>query len=183
MSAVATHIGAVPNRRRVTSTLFAAAALAFFLPFGTVSCGAEEVTVSGVELATYTVDGAEREGSLAADVEAHGVMALLALVFALVGTGVALLGDRGGGWAIAGLAALFLLAFNGDTILGPEIEYGPGYVLAVVGLAAAGLVRFGIRVYEREQRGERTWTWIVALVLGTPAVAFALLWTTVSSGY
>ena len=183
MSAVAIRVAAVPARRRLTSTFFAAATLAFFLPFGTVSCGAEEVTVSGVELATFTVDGADKPGSLAADVEAHGFMALAALGFAVSGAAVAWVRDRGGGYAVGGLSALFLLTFNSDTILGPDIDHGPGYVIAVLGLLAAGLARFWMRMSDRSERSERIWPWIVALVLGVPVTAVGLLYVAVSVGY
>jgi len=166
----------------VTSTLFAAAALAFLLPFGTVSCEGEEVKPTGIELVTFSVEGGNEPGSVAADVENHGVMALFALVAALVGAGVALASDRGGGWAVTALCCLFLLGFNGAALLA-DVDFGPGYLLAFAALGCAGLLRFAIRIVERERSGERAWTWVLALMLGTPATAAVLLFFSAGIGY
>ena len=169
------------SKRKSVSTLFAAAALAFLLPFGTVSCDAERVSVTGIELATFTVDGAGEPDSLAAEVEAHGLWALIALVLALIGASVASLRDRGGGYAAAGLCALFVLGFNADAILGPEIDYEIGYLLSLTAFAAAGLTRFFVRVKARSRDGESVWPWVLGLVLGTPVTATVLLWVGVGA--
>lgn len=179
MSAVAHESSAATRTdsvrvRRVTSTLFAAAALAFLLPFGTVSCSGEEVSVTGLELATHTVDGADEPDSLAAEVEDHGLFALFALVLALVGAVVAALRDRGGGWAIAGLCALFVLGFNADTML-MDIEYGAGYVLALGSFVLAGLMRFCVRTQSLILEDRRVWPWFVGLFAGTPVALVSLV--------
>lgn len=154
--------------------MFAAAALAFLLPFGTVSCGEETVSFTGVELATYDVAGGDEPDSLAADVEAHGFYALITLAVALVGAGVAAVWNRGGGYAVTGLCGLYVLAVNPDTLLGPEIEWGPGFVLAGFAFLLAGAARLYVRVEERARTGTSSRPLIIALVLGVPVTAIAL---------
>jgi hypothetical protein len=170
--------------RRLTSTLLAAAALAFLLPFGTVSCDGEEVSFTGVELATFQVDADERHpgGTLAEDVEQGGSpIALVTLAIALVGAGTVALRGRGGGFAAAGVAGLFVLFAKGSLMIdSPTVDHGSGYLLAATALAAAGGLRFVVRVIERERAGRNAWPLVVALMLGVPVTAVVLLYLTAS---
>ena len=164
------------SRRTSVSTLFAAAALAFLLPFGTVSCDEERVSFTGAELVTRTVDADTHEpgGTLADAVESSGgAIALVTFALALVGAAVGARRDRGGGWAIAGASGLFLLAMRAEMSLA-EITYGVGYLLSFAAFAGAGLTRFVFRIIERERRGQQAWTWVVAVMVGTPVTAIAL---------
>ena len=75
--------------RSLAVALFAAALLAFLLPFGTVSCG-EPVTFTGLELATSTVHGDDE--ALVDDIEGQGAFfAILAAISVLAGAGLCLL--------------------------------------------------------------------------------------------
>jgi hypothetical protein len=126
-----------------------------------------------VELATYSVEGGDEPRSLASEVEAHGDLALVALAVALVGGAVAAVRDRGGGYAAVGLCALFALRFNPDTsglLGGPEVESGPGYILACSFFSLAGLTRWFVRLTGSRHDGR----WIAGLFLGVPAAAFLL---------
>ena len=165
------------SRQTSVSTLFAVAALAFLLPFGTVSCDEEQVSFTGAELATLSVDADpdEPEGTLADDVESSGAaIALVTFALALVGAVVGARRDRGGGWAVAGASGLFLLALRAEMSMA-EITYGVGYLLSLAAFAGAGLARFVFRIVDRERRGQQAWTWVVALLVGTPAAAVALV--------
>src|SRR5215207_8911814 len=69
--------------------IYAAILLAFLLPFATVSCGGEEVTFTGAQLALAQVPAADVESgqeTLSGDIQDEsGFWALLALVAAIVG--------------------------------------------------------------------------------------------------
>ncbi|HET9545127.1 MAG TPA: hypothetical protein VFO88_06085 [Gaiellaceae bacterium] len=132
-----------PRRRpRWASTgFFAAVVLAFFLPFGTVSCSGSKTPVTGIQLATWTVadeayaDAIESEASL---------LAALALVATLVGLGLSAWGvTRGPGWcagvALAAFAGLGWKAYywGVETEAGFSIAWlllGVVWVLHVVGV-------------------------------------------------
>ena len=171
--------------RRLTSTMLAAAALAFLLPFGTVSCDGEEVSFTGIELATFSVDQDpdEPDGTLVNEVESNGSgIALVALAVAIIGAAVAARRNRGGGYAVGGLVALFLLDMQAEAILfGPDVAYGAGYLLSFASFAAAGLTRLVTRLRARRRVGERIWTWIVATVLGAPVAAVVIAFLALAS--
>ena len=126
--------------RGLFAVLFAAAALCFLLPFGTVSCsGDDKVTVTGVELVTRTVPGAaatQGEPTLAQQVEDDGfvpaVVALVAVLFGLV-----LVVTRpeaiGKAFLITLVAIVALLWLPGTAMLElADFTLGPGFVLALV---------------------------------------------------
>jgi hypothetical protein len=132
--------------RNGPAVLFAAAVLAFLLPFGTASCNGERVEFTGLELATMRVPAdpappPEADGDLAAEVESEGgPYALLALVLALGGLVSAVTKDRGGGFACGAGFALLVLLFNvGESE--PEVHARGGYWLALGSVAGAGALR------------------------------------------
>jgi hypothetical protein len=133
-------------RRRGPAVLFAAAALAFLLPFGTVSCGNQTVSFTGLELATMQVppDPAPRvdpSNGLAAHVEAQaGAWALLALVLVVCGLVSAVALGRGGGFAFGSGLALCVLLFDAATT-GADARVRGGLWLAVTCVAGAGGIR------------------------------------------
>ena len=132
--------------RYVSTAAFAVALLGFLLPFGTVGCDGEQVEVTGVELATYRVPGAERDRSgepnLAQEMEDDGGwVALLALVAAAVG--LALAAAARGWWglvSLVGLAAVLALPLIAAGELA-DVWIHVGFVLAVVGFSVAGCTR------------------------------------------
>jgi hypothetical protein len=128
--------------------LLACAALAFVLPFGTVPSGPEGVSFRGVELATFTVHTGAPGRWSAEELESDGgVFALLALASAVVGAVVAALHDRGGGYAAASLIGLLLLWWQAQNpFAGPSVDYGLGYTVALLALAAAALTRLVSRL-------------------------------------
>jgi hypothetical protein len=100
------------------AVLFAAAALCFLLPFGTVSCsGDDKVTVTGVELVTRTVPGAgatQGEPTLAQQVEDDGfVPAVVALVAVLLGLALVVTRPE----AIKAIGKAFLITLVGIVAL------------------------------------------------------------------
>jgi len=133
-------------RRHGVAMLLAAAALAFLLPFGTVSCDNQTVRFTGTELASRNVQHApghehDRREGLAGDVETDGsTYALMALVFAAFGVGSATWRARGGGFALAALGSLlFLLVSAGLSMSDVSIEIG--YWLALATVIAAVVIR------------------------------------------
>ena len=158
--------------RLSTAILFAGAALAFALPFGAVSsCGGEEVRFTGVELATFTVPpDAETEGTLHSNVERNaGFFALLALVAAVSGATLALLG-RGGGGICASLAIVALQLVLWAVLLTSDggSELFIGYWLSLLLLVLVATVHLVRTVRARRRRGDSAWRYAlgrIALVL------------------
>lgn len=142
-----------PRRRLTSVTLFVAAALAFLLPFGTVSCDADEVSFTGIELATYQVDADSSSADLRGDVESEaGWLALIALAASLTGVLFAAAGRRGGGiCASVGLLAMQLLLFSGVASLA-TVHVRAGYWLALVTLAAVSVHLLAVRLNERRRQ-------------------------------
>lgn len=164
--------------RYVSTAAFAVALLGFLLPFGTVGCDGEQVEVTGVELATYRVPGAERDRSgepnLAQEMEDDGGwVALLALVAAA--TGLALAAAARGWWglvSLVGLAAVLVLPFIAAGELA-DVWIHVGFVLAVVGFSVAGCTRAVDRAQRRRDAGKHWWPYGLAaapLVLASALV-------------
>ena len=154
-----------------TVTLFAAALLAFLLPFATVSCG-DPVTFTGLELATATVaddmhTGTERE--FAAEIESNGTaLALLVLAASATGLGLAAFGVRGwGASALVGLVALLLLPWVAAAALA-DFAVHEGYVFSAAALTAVVARRRVAAVRRRRSEGVRVWP---AVLAGVPLVA------------
>jgi hypothetical protein len=132
--------------RMLSPTLFAVIALAFFLPFATVSCDGATTHTTGIQLVTRTVPNGGKldlygdcEGSIGQCVEAKASnTATVAFVAALVGLVLGLLGIvRGPGWCgLVGFVAIFALPFEG---LFADISLEAGWVIAWFGFLAAGI--------------------------------------------
>lgn len=155
-----------------TVTLFAAALLAFLLPFATVSCG-DPVTFTGLELATATVADdthttAERE--FAAEIQSDGtLLALLALSAAATGLALAALGVRGwGASSLVGLLALLLLPWVAGAAWA-DFAVHEGYVFSVAALTAVVARRRVAAVRRRRRERIRVWP---AVLAGVPLVLF-----------
>lgn len=137
-------------RRHGVALLLAAAALAFLLPFGTVSCDGETVHFNGAELATRHVQPAkthelDSDKGLAGDVETDGsTLALMALVFAAFGVGSAAWRGRGGGLALAALFSLLFLVLSAGVSMA-DVTIEVGYWLALATVVAAVVIRMRAR--------------------------------------
>jgi hypothetical protein len=127
------------TRSRRRAILFAVAALCFFLPFGTVSCGDEKVHVTGVQFVSQTVPGAHEEPpygrNLAQEVEDEGfTKAGIALLALLVGLALAAWRPQAIGKAflvtLCGILALLSLPATAIALLA-DVTLGPGYVAAL----------------------------------------------------
>jgi hypothetical protein len=154
-----------------TVTLFAAALLAFLLPFATVSCG-DPVTFTGLELATATVADdthATDERDFAAEIESNGtIVALLALAATATGLALASFGVPGVGVsALAGLVALLLLPWVAAASLA-DFAVHEGYAFATAALTAVVVRRRVDAVRRRRREGVRVWP---AVLAGVPLVA------------
>ena len=169
--------------RYVSTTAFAVVLLGFLLPFGTVACDGDYVEVTGVELATFRVAGAERDRSgepnVAQEMEDDGGwVALLALVAAAVGLALAAAGK---GWwglvSLVGLAAVLALPLIAAGELA-DVWIHLGFVLAVVGFSVAGCARAVDRAQRRSEAGKHGWPYAFAvapLVLMSALVAVGWL--------
>jgi hypothetical protein len=151
----------VASSRIATSTLFAAALLAFLLPFGTVSCGTP-VTFTGLELATGSVTGDDPEVVAAAN-DTGTLPALVAAVCACGGLLLALAGARGPGTsALVGLLPLLLLPWLTGLA---EFEVHEGFVLAVAAFASVVAWRSRLLIVRRKAVRLRVWPAVSGLVL------------------
>jgi len=169
----------VISSRGLTATLFAAALLAFLLPFGTVSCG-EPVTFTGLELATGTVHG--EDDSIVADLNSQGrPLALIAGISALVGGALAVAGRRGqGSAALIGLLALALMPLRAllQPLGAPDFTVRVGYVTACGSLAALVGIRSRLLLRglgEDVRRTKRVEMALAALALFLVATALVCL--------
>jgi hypothetical protein len=146
-------------RKRGPAVLFAAAALAFLLPFGTVSCGNQTVSFTGLELATMhvppdPVPRVDPSNGLSAHVEAQaGAWALLALVLVVGGLVSAVALGRGGGFAFGSGLALCVLLFDAATT-GADARVRGGLWLALTCIAGAGAMRARAGLQARRLREE-----------------------------
>jgi hypothetical protein len=130
-------------RRWLSPVYFGLAALAFLLPFATVSCDDATTTFTGLQLVTHTVPAGGRvnevdcSADLSACVEHRGsTTAGIALAAALIGLLLGLLGiGRGAGWCAAiGFLAMAILPFESDMA---NVNARSGYLLALLSLLAA----------------------------------------------
>ena len=150
------------TRRLLSPTLFAVIALAFFLPFATVSCNGATTHTTGIQLVTHTVpnggqldcDGVSSIGQCV-EHEASGT-ATVALVAALLGLALGLLGIvRGPGWCgLVGFAAIVVLPFEG---MFADIRLEAGWVIAFFGFLAAwvGHSAWAVRRGRRRRREKK----------------------------
>jgi hypothetical protein len=135
------------SRRWLSPTLFALIALAFMLPFATVSCDGAKTTFTGVQLVTHTVpDGGvvdeppDCSTHIGTCVEhASSNTATVALVMAIVGLVLGLFGiARGPGWcALVGFAAMAWLPVEGGM---SDVTLRSGWQLAFFGFLVVGLL-------------------------------------------
>jgi hypothetical protein len=179
-SALGFRLGA--SSRRISATAFACTALAFTLPFGTVSsCDGEEVTFTGAELATFTVppDESTSSGTLHTEIERNGgALALVVLLAAVLGFVAALARKRRGG--ICASLGLVVAQLLGMAILLTGTAGGmvdAGYGLALLSLAVAGVVHLVAALRARRRSGRRVWSYAVGqccLAL-SPSLAVVLL--------
>jgi hypothetical protein len=150
------------SRRWLSPSLFALAALAFLLPFATVSCDGQQTTFTGAQLVTHTVPhgGVLHESTdcstyIGTCVErASSDTATIALLAALVGLALGLLSIvRGPGWCAAvGLGAMTVMPFQGG-LFGPDVSLHAGYMLACWTFLVVGLVH--VRRAWRRRRSAR----------------------------
>jgi hypothetical protein len=165
MTIETTHPHHTALGRRVSPTLFAVIALAFFLPFATVSCDGATTHTTGIQLVTHTVPHGgkldlyeECEGYIGQCVEhTASLTATVAFAAALLGLVFGLLGIvRGPGWfALIGLGAIVFMPFQG---LFADISLEAGWIIAFFGFLTAGVVHavWAVRRGRRRRREKKT---------------------------
>jgi hypothetical protein len=131
-------------RRWLSPLYFGLAALAFLLPFATVSCDNATTTFTGIQLVTHTVPAGgtlDAAPGCSADISAciehrASTTAGIALAAALIGLLLGLRGvGRGSGWCAAiGFLATAFLPFQSDLA---NVTVHSGYILALFSLLAA----------------------------------------------
>jgi hypothetical protein len=158
--------------RIFSATAFAAAALAFALPFGFVSsCDGGEVSFTGAELATFMVPADDRtDRELRDRLESNaGAFAFALLVAALAGLVLSVVGLRGVGLCAAVGVALAQLLLYGIVLSADESSsLFVGYWLALASSVTAAIVALVREVRARRQSGRSAWAPIgygVAVVL------------------
>jgi hypothetical protein len=162
MTIETTHPHRTGLGRRVSPTLFAVIALAFFLPFATVSCDGATTHTTGIQLVTHTVPngGTIREPDCeyigqCVENEASDT-ATVALAAALLGLLFGLLGFvRGPGWfALIGLGAIVFMPFEG---LFADISLEAGWIVAFFGFLTAWIVHtvWAVRRGRRRRREKK----------------------------
>jgi hypothetical protein len=170
--------------RIVSVTSFAAAVLAFTLPFGLVtSCDGGEVRFTGVELATYTVpadplDSSDRDLRDTLEKNA-GAFALAALLTAVVGLALAALGIRGVPASAALGVLLMQLVLYGVVLTGDESSsLFVGFWLSLGAFVTAGVTALVGAVRARRRTARSAWPpvgWAVAVVLPPIGAAIACI--------
>lgn len=126
------------SQRWLAPAVFGLAALAFLLPFATVSCNSAQTTFTGIQLVTETVPsgGVTDNGQALGDrvEDSASQLAMAALASAVVGFILSVLGaHKGPGWlAAAGLVSILLLGAKALEPFGPTIEFHPGYWLTLL---------------------------------------------------
>ena len=124
---------------RLSRGLIIASLVCFLLSFVTVSCGAQEVSLTGVQLVTGTTVLGQEVGSVPE--------AVLALLLAIIALGVSFLGNKFLGLASAiasgmGSICLLLLKSKFDTATAQsgaftKVTVDPGFWLSLLSLLAA----------------------------------------------
>ena len=110
---------------RVLSPIgFAGVAVAFFLPFATVSCDDESVTFTGVELAFGQVEEPSPQSTFDDEIESESTApALVAFLAAIAGLVLGVVRWPGAGVASAiGTVAILVLGASADQLFGPTVE-------------------------------------------------------------
>jgi hypothetical protein len=136
-------------RRQISLAAFGVAAVAFFLPFVTLSCaGRPLVTATGIQLATRHVNATPTDGPLGARADPDTALSLLVLV-AFACSVLGILASRRGrrtvlacaGGTGAGSLLLFSSALSAHVRQRANglftLEYERGFYLALLGLIAA----------------------------------------------
>jgi hypothetical protein len=153
--------------RLASPTLFALIALAFFLPFATVSCDGRTTHTTGIQLVTRTVPYGGRldlagdcEDYIGQCVEAKASnTATVAFLAALAGLVLGALGIvRGPGWcALVGFGAILVLPFEG---LFADISLEAGWIVAFFGFLTLGIGHavWAIRRGRRRRREKKAIT-------------------------
>jgi hypothetical protein len=134
--------------QHLSPTLFALAALAFVLPFATVSCEGAHTSFTGVQLATHSVpDGGRPDGGgfgesctcrdISDEVEHDdSLLAEIALVAAVVGLGLGIAGIRRGAGLIAlGGVICAVLMYVSRSFAAVELRIGYWVLLGAFGVA------------------------------------------------
>jgi hypothetical protein len=148
--------------RLLSPTLFAVIALAFFLPFATVSCDGATTHTTGIQLVTHTVpDGGQLDCNggdyIGQCVEAEAsTTATVAFAAALLGLALGLLGIvRGPGWCgLIGFVAILLLPAEG---LFADITLQAGWIFACLGFLTTWIVHsvWAVQRLRRRRRDKR----------------------------
>jgi hypothetical protein len=143
--------------RVLSGAAFAAAILAFTLPFGLVSsCDGGEVRFTGAELATFSVPADDAQDAELRDSLEHGagLFAIAALVAAAFGLVLSILGRPGAGVSAAiGLVATQLVLYA-IVAVADDGDLFVGYWLALISsvVAAAVCLIRDIRARRRSRR-------------------------------
>ena len=153
--------------RLLSGTAFAAAALAFTLPFGVASsCDGAEVRFTGTALVTFSVPADDAQDvELRDSVERDaGPFALAVLAAAVVGLALSILGCSGAGICAAlGLVAMQLLLYA-IVAMADGGDLFAGFWLALSAFAAAGLITLICEVRARRHARRSVW----------PAIGYAV---------
>jgi hypothetical protein len=119
--------------RATSPIVFAGVALAFFLPFATVSCD-ESVTFTGAELAFGQVEEPSPQSTFDDEIESESTApALVAFLAAIAGLVLGVARCPGAGVASGiGTVAMIVLGANADPLFG-TVDVHVGYALALLG--------------------------------------------------
>ena len=152
-------------RRQISLAAFGVVAVAFFLPFVTLSCaGRPLVTATGIQLATRHVNTTPTGGPLGARADpdtALSLLVLLAFACSVLGMFASRRGRRTvltcAGGIGAGALLLFSSALSAHVRQGGSglftIEYGNGFYLALFGLIAAGIANTAVAEHPNQVNG------------------------------
>lgn len=146
--------------RVLSATAFAAAALAFMLPFGVVSsCDGAEVHFTGTELVTFSVPAddaqdVELRGSLE---RGAGPFALAALIGTALGLVLSILGRPGAGRCAALGVVAMQLSLYAMVLVSDDGDLFVGFWLALASFVVAGLVSLIREVRGRGRARRSVW--------------------------
>ena len=149
--------------RLFSATTFAAAVLAFALPFGAVSsCDGEEVRFTGVQLATFTVQPDDStQGDLHVQVERNGGALALVALAAAWGLALAAIGRAGGGVCASVRLLAIQLLFWAVLLTSDGGDLFVGFWLSLVSLAVAAGLHLALAVRFRRRSGGSAWGYAV----------------------